>query len=243
MQLTSQARFHPWFVTGIFALILASCGGRGVSKLSVTIDDPTAAGSWHTTHTSVVIGGTISGASFVHVSDTTTGSTAEGSVHWYQGNGTWSAQVSGLAAGDNLLVATADATGTGGGTAKASIVVTRPAQPATLLINGQTRATTSTYWNTGSPWNYAFALYADGTGRSTTGSSMRGEVAGPPVDITWILSAPDAITILNCPTCSFQVITRISGSAAEATAYGQITTVGGDGYKALDYFALTSGTL
>lgn len=223
-------------------ILLAACGGGSKSKLSITIEDPTATGSWHTTGTSVVIGGTVSGASFVHVSDTSTGSTTEGSIHWFQGNGTWSAQVSGLAAGDNLIVATADATGSGGGLAKASIVVTRPAQPATLLINGQTRATTTTYWVDGSSRNHAFAIYADGTGRSTTGSSMN-DVAGPPVDITWTLSAPDAITILNCPTCSFQVITRITGSVAEASALGQVTTVGGTGYTALDSFTLTGGTL
>lgn len=226
-------------------VFMAACvgGGGGKSKPSVTIEDPTATGSWHTTSSAVLLRGAISGAYYVHVRNTRTGSMAEGDLQWYKGNGTWLASVSGLAAGDNLIVVTADADMTGGPTATASITVTRPDQPATLLINGQTRATASTYWNTGSPWNYAFALYADGTGRSTTGSKMKGEVAGPPVDITWTLSAPDAITILNCPTCSFQVITRISGSAAEATAYGQVITVGGDGYKALDYFALTSGTL
>ena len=53
-----------------------------------------------------------------------TGQTEQGFVVYNQGQGTWFCDI-GLAVGDNPLVATADADGTGAVTATASILVTR----------------------------------------------------------------------------------------------------------------------
>lgn len=227
---------------------LAGCGGGGSDDAAplptVSIEVPTSAPTYETTATGVSLGGSISGASFVHVRNTLTGTSAEGFVTYNQGIGSWFADVTGLVPGGNLITVTADADGTGARTAEDRITLIRPLQPAELVINGPDRSSTDTYWTDVSSFNlsHKIALFADGTGRATTGSTLA-EEAGPVVDIVWSKIAPDAIVISSCPKCSFQTISRISGSLDEGSFYGEVVTVGGAGVVALDVLVLSAGAL
>jgi hypothetical protein len=228
------------------ALLLAGCGGGGDSVLppSISIDVPTSAPGYSTTGTSVRPGGTIAHASFVHVLNSATGSTTEGYVSYYQGYGSWFADVYALVPGDNLITATADADGTGARTAVARITIARPLQPADLIINGTDQSAATTYWTDTSSFggSHQIVIFGDGTGRSTTGSTVS-EIAGTVSNFTWSKSGPDSIVISNCPNCSFQSISRISGSLGETVFYGQVVTAGGGGYTSVDVFDLASGKL
>lgn len=233
------------------SILMLSCGGGGGGDSgnagpvpSISINVPTSDPSYSTTWTSIRLGGTISNASFVHVRNARTGFTTEGFVNYYQGQGSWFADVYGLEPGDNAITATADADGTGARTASAYITVTRPLQPADLVINGPDQASTNTFWTDGSSVNnsHKIAFFGDGTGRSTTGSVLS-ENAGTVTDFTWSKLGPDSILISNCLTCSFQNISRISGSLSEGIFYGQVETIDGAGELALHTFTLTSGNL
>jgi hypothetical protein len=226
-------------------LLLAGCGGgSSVAPPSISIDVPTSAPVYSTTGTSVRLGGTIARASFVHVLNSATGSTTEGYVSYYQGYGSWFADVYALVPGDNLITATADADGTGARTAVARITITRPLQPADLIINGTDQSAATTYWTDTSSFggSHQIVIFGDGTGRSTTGSTVS-EIAGTVSNFTWSKSGPDSIVISNCPNCSFQSISRISGSLGETVFYGQVVTAGGGGYTSVDVFDLASGNL
>jgi len=230
----------------ILAILLAGCGGGGggVQSPSISIDVPTSAPGYSTTWTSVRLGGTISHASFVHVRNSSTGFTTEGYVNYYQGYGSWFADVYGLGFGDNSITVTADADGTGARTANAHITVIRPLQPADLIINGPDQSSAPTYWTDTSSFSgsHNIAFFANGTGRSTTGSTIT-ENAGTVVNFTWSILGPDSIIISNCLNCSFQKISQIQGSLNEELFYGQVETVGGNGNISLDSFVLTSGNL
>jgi hypothetical protein len=225
--------------------LLGACGGGGggggpAVSISVPTSDPTYSTNW----SSVRLGGAISHASFVHVTNAATGTTTEGFVNYFQGQGSWFADVYGLGLGENPITVVADADGTGATTARAFITVIRPSQPADLIFNGANQSLAATFWTDGSSFgqSHKIALFEDGTGRSTTGSALS-EAAGAVTDFTWTKLGPDSIQISNCPTCSFQKISRISGSLNDAVFYGQIETVGGAGELALHAFSLTAGNL
>jgi hypothetical protein len=228
--------------------LLAACGGDDSGNAgpvpSISIENPTSAPSYYTTSTGLMLGGTISRASYVHVRNARTGFTTDGYVNYYQGQGSWFADVRGLEPGDNPITATADADGFGTSTASATITVTRPLQPATLMINGDTQASTNTYWidTSGFAGSHKIALFKDGTGRATTGNVIS-ENAGPVMDFTWSMTGPDSVLISNCPTCSFQRLTRISGSLGEGLCFAQVETIGGAGEIAIHGFSLASGQL
>lgn len=228
------------------ALLLASCGGGGGGSQppSISIDVPTSAPSYSTTQTSIRLGGTISRASFVRVLNSSTGSTTEGYVNYYQGYGSWFADVYGLGFGDNLISVTADADGTGARAAVAHITIIRPLRPADLIINGPDQFSATTFWTCASSFNgsHQIAIFGDGAGRSTTGLT-NSEIAGAVVDFTWSYLSQDSIMITNCSNCSFQKIFRIQGSLSEKLFLGQIETVGGAGDIALDSFNLIDGNL
>ena len=175
-----------------------------------------------------------------------TGITVEGFVNYFQGQGTWFAEIRGLTLGENPITAVADEYGDGASTARTFITVIRPLQPADLIFNGPSQNLSSTFWTDASSIGefHKIALFADGTGRSTTGSVLS-ETAGAVADFTWSKLGPDAIQISNCPTCSFQKIFGISGSLNEGIFFGQIETVGGAGEvgNASHVFQLTDGNL
>lgn len=225
------------------SLGLGSCGGGGDALPSIAIFNPTAADTYATTATGVRVGGSVSGAAFVHVVNTTTGARVEGYVNYLDGQGTWFADVYGLVPGANVVVATADADGSGAHTASDTLTVARPLQPASLILNGDVAATATGYWVDGSSFNtsHKIALYADGSGRSTTGNVLT-DPAGEPVAMTWAYDGAEAIVINGCSACSFQRISRISGSTAEGVFLGQIETVGGAGETALHVFQLGTGS-
>jgi hypothetical protein len=229
-----------------FVVTLTGCGGDGDSGLtpSISITNPTAATNYSTVWTGEIIGGVISHASFVHVSNTLTGGTTLGFVFYNQGMGTWFADVSGLAFGDNLITVTADSDGTGTNTANAYITLIRPLQPLDEIFNGPNLFSANTYWTDAHSFNgsHKITLYEDGTGRSTTGSALS-EDAGSVTDFTWTMLGPDSVLITNCPTCSFQMISRISGSITVDEFHGQIETIGGVGELAIHAFTLTAGNL
>lgn len=220
------------------AMTAACGGGRNAPTASIAIQNPTTSGNFYTTGTGVVLGGSVAGTWSVRVHNAQTGASFTAYVFYNEGNGTWFAEVTGLGFGDNPLTVTAGEDGAR--TASAQLTITRPLRPADLFINGPDRNSTAAYWLDASSMGHAIVLFAEGTGRSTTGSTMAG-AAGPVVDITWSEVAPDAIVINNCPTCSFQSILRISGSVAEGTAYGQPVTAGGA--DSLHAFVLTAGSL
>jgi len=226
---------------------LTGCGGGSGGSgqtLSIDITSPTTAATYSTVWTDVSIGGTISNASFVRVSNGLTGGATIGYVFYNQGLGTWSADVRGLGFGNNPITVTADSDGTGANTANAYITLIRPLQPLEEIFNGPNQLSASTYWTDANSFNesHKIALYEDGTGRSTTGSAL-GEDAGGVTDFTWTKLGPDSVLITSCPTCSFQLISRISGSIAVDAFNGQIETVGGVGELAVHAFTLTAGGL
>jgi hypothetical protein len=227
-------------------LLLAGCfsGSDSDSTPSISIEVPTSEPTYSTTLTGLRLGGTISGASFAHVENTVTGSSFLGYVFYNEGHGTWFADVSGLTFGENPLVVIADKDGSGTSTASAYISVVRPLVPLDLIINGSNQFSASTFWNDAHSIadSHKIAIFEDGTGKSTTGSLLS-EYAGDVVDITWTMLSPDSIQIINCPTCSFQKISRISGSLDEGVFYGEIETVGGDSDFAIHAFVLNSGVL
>ena len=104
---------------------LAGCGGGGTDGgLSVGINDPTAAASYTTASTSIRVGGTVAGAAYVRVVNNATGYRTDAVVSYSAGYGSWFADVYGLAPGDNPIVVTADADGSGANTVSMGITVT-----------------------------------------------------------------------------------------------------------------------
>lgn len=230
----------PKFVLALSSLVAAPGCGHSIQAPAIAITHPVETA---TTSPGIRLGGTIARAAFVHVHHEQTDRTVEGYVFIRNGLGTWFADVYGLVPGANDLTATADADGNGVHIAQTSITIHRPEVPALLMVNGPDRLTTTTHWRDVNSFGggHALALFADGTGRATTGSTETSP-AGPAVDITWTLQAPDAIAVAT-PGCSFERILRISGSLAEGLAFGQVVTVGGTGVQALDPFELTPGAL
>jgi hypothetical protein len=219
--------------TIVFVIVLTGCGGGGDDSglvPSISITNPATAPSYSTVWTGVRIGGTISNASFVYVSNALNGSTTTGYVNYNQGLGSWFADVAGLEFGDNPITVTADSDGNGTTTANAYITLIRPLEPLDEIFNAPNQLSSNTYWIDGSSFgkSHKIALYEDGTGRSTTGSGLS-ENAGGVTDFIWTKLGPDSVLITNCPTCSFQIISRISGSINVDAFNGQIETVGGAG--------------
>lgn len=230
-----------------FICTLPGCGGGGGSAgqvPSITITNPTSAPSYATVWTGELIGGTISNAGFVTASNAQTGASAIGLVIYNQGIGSWSADIRGLLPGDNLITVTADSDGTGTNIANAYINLIRPLQPINEIFNGLNPFSANTYWTDDHSFNqsHKIALFEDGTGRSTTGSAL-GENAGSVLDFTWTILGPESILITNCPSCSFQMLSRISGSITVNMYNGQIETVGGMSDLALHTFSLQAGTI
>jgi hypothetical protein len=240
--LNRAVKFAVAFALGALLSACGAGGGGGAPAVSILV--PTSDPSYSTNWSDVRLGGAISHASFVHVTNTATGTTTEGFVTYFQGQGTWFADIYGLGFGENPITVIADADGTGATTASAHITVIRPSQPADLIFNGPNQSLASTFWTDGSSFggSHKIALFADGTGRSTTGSVIS-ETAGAVTDFTWTKLGPDSIQISSCPTCSFQKISLISGSLNDAVFYGQIETVGGAGELASHAFLLTAGNL
>jgi len=230
-----------------FIVALAGCGGGGGGSgqtPTINIINPSTGPSYSTVWTGVIIGGTISNASFVHATNALTGATSTGYVNYNQGHGSWFADVGGLGFGDNPITVTADSDGTGSSTANAYITIVRPLQPLDEIFNAPNQFSANTYWTDAHSYNqsHKIALFADGTGRSTTRSALS-EDAGGVVDFTWTMPGPDSVLITNCPSCSFQMISRISGSITVDAFNGQIETTGGASELALHAFTLTAGVL
>lgn len=109
----------------LVACATAGCGGGDDSpQPTIEIRVPTTAPTFTTTATAIRVGGDISRASFMRLHNELTGQTEQGFVVYNQGQGTWFCDI-GLAVGDNPLVATADADGTGARTTSTRILVTR----------------------------------------------------------------------------------------------------------------------
>lgn len=232
----------------IVSLVLGACGGGTSGSAepmpSISILEPTSAPTYSTTATGVRLGGSIARASYARIRNGLTGSVTDGFVTYVAGQGSWFGDVQGLAPGENPITVTADADGSGARTAVARITVIRPSQPVDLIFNGPDRDSSSTFWTDENSVgkSHGIALFRDGTGRSTTGHVLTGN-AGGVADFTWSMLGPDSIQILNCPTCSFQSISRVSGSLDERIFYGQVETVGGAGETALHVFTVTEGRL
>jgi hypothetical protein len=230
----------------VLGTLLTACGGGGGSAPapSITIENPTSAARYETPWSDARLGGTISHASFVHALNERTGVRTEGYVNYLDGHGSWFVDVYGLQPGDNPITVTADGDGNGTRTAQARITLVRPQIPAEVVTNGLDQASTSTYWTVTSSFggSHKIVFFADGSGRSTTGSAFS-ETAGPVLAFTW--SRPDAssVVIAGCPTCSFQKISRIQGSTSAGYFYGEIETVGGVSQHVTDVFVLTAGSL
>lgn len=239
-------RFKYIFILSLIILI-GSCGGgdSSVPAPAISIETPTSDSVYATTATTIRLGGRISGASFVHVENLMTGFNVDGYVIYSdEGIGTWFADIFGLVPGDNIIIATADKYGDGSYTATDTITISRPLQPLTLILNAADAESAINYWVDAHSYNqsHKIALFADGTGISTTGNALS-EQAGPTIVFSWTILAPDAIQMNNCATCSYQQITRISGSLTEELFFGQIETVSGDSETALHAFILEPGTL
>lgn len=226
---------------------LQACGGDGGDTAgprpvpSLSIVTPSAAGRHDTPWRDVRLGGAIEHAAFVHVVNTATGMRVDGFVNTTAGTGSWFADLSGLAPGDNRIVVTADADGTGAFTASVNITITRPSQPARLAIGGDAGSAAAHWKDTHSfGGGHAIVLYADGTGRSTTGSALA-QAAGPVTAFAWSYDGAEAIVVVGCAACSFQRIDRMAGGVNEGLLLGRIETVGGASDAATHAFQLTPG--
>jgi len=219
-------------------------GGDYVLAPSISITEPTTATSYATVWSGVRIGGTTSNVSIVRATNTLTGSTNIGYVTYNQGQGTWFVDVTELGFGENPITVTGDSNGLGDNFAVAYITLIRPLQPLSEIFNGSNQFSSYKYWIDLSSFNgsHKIALFEDGTGRMTTGSVLS-ENAGSVIDFTWTMLSPDSILITNCPTCSFQMISRISGSINVDVFLGQIETINGAGDLTIHYFASTAGNL
>lgn len=227
--------------------LLAGCHGDDDDSTPspiIAITQPTAGSRYETPWTDVRLGGTLSHASFVHALNTRTGDRTDGYVNYVDGYGSWFADIRGLQPGDNLIRVTADADGTGRHTTSTSITVARPAVPAAGIFNGSTAAGASTFWTDRSSFgeSHRIALFADGTGRATTGDAYA-ETAGTATSFTWVLISVDAIQINDCLTCSFQTISRISGATTEGLFLGETASTGSTTDASAHAFELTNGTL
>lgn len=85
-------------------------------------------------------------------------------------------------------------------------------------------------------------LQPGGTGRATTGDAYA-ETAGAATSFTWVLTSVDAIQINDCPACSFQTISRISGATTEGLFLGETASTGSTTDTNSHAFELTTGTL
>ncbi len=242
-----RRRAVPFGAVLALGALLGACGSGGSGEgggPSIRIEAPSSAATYETTGADVRLGGTIAGAGFARVRNAATGLQSDAVVTYNDGLGTWFADVPGLVPGENPITATADAFGDGSRTAEARIAVIRPEQPLNLIFNGVDLGASATHWtDTNSIGeSHRIALFEDGTGRATTGSVLA-EAAGAVADFTWSRIGPDALRVEGCPACSFQGISRISGSWDEGISFGQVETVGGAGELAAHVFVLTSGTL
>jgi hypothetical protein len=227
--------------------LLAAChrdDNDSTPSPTVTITHPTSGNRYETPWQDVRLGGTLSHASFVHALNTRTGYRTDGYVHYVDGYGSWFADIPGLQPGDNLIRITADADGTGSHTATTTITVARPAVPAAEIFNGSSAAVATTFWTDRSSFgeSHRIALFADGTGRATTGNAYT-EPAGAATSFTWVLLGVDAIQINNCPACSFQTISRISGATTEGLFLGETASTGSATDTSAHAFELSTGTL
>ena len=238
---TLLSQLFSWLTV---ALLLACGGGGDAETPTLSILQPTAEAVYETVWTDVRLGGTLSGAAFVHVTNTATGYSTEGYVFYNLAAGSWFADLPGLTIGDNPIVVVADADGSGVNTASDTLTVRRPLEPLSLIFNGPNALSAGSHWVDMNALyeSHKLALYEDGTGRSTTGD-LFSEDAGTAVDITWTQVGPDELLISGCPSCSFQRLSRISGSMDEALFLGQVETVGGVGETALHAFVLSVGGL
>lgn len=244
MESKYASRLFSAFITLVFVVALSGCGDGGSDSSevpSISIQNPTTAASYRTVWASVRIGGTISNASSfgpVHASNALTGFTTTGFVSPHQGRVNWWVDV-GVGFGDNPITVTFD-------TANAYITLIRPLQPLDEIFNGPNQFSANTHWTDEHSFNEAhkIALFEDGTGRSTTGSALS-ENAGGVSDFTWTMLDPNSVQITNCPTCSFQLITGVSGSITVDSFLSQIETVGGvkETNSASHAFTLTAGNL
>lgn len=185
---------HLWTVVWLFVLVACGGGGSSPDTLSPTIaiTKPTSDSTFDTNSTDVRLGGSISRGSFVHVRITTTGFTTEGYVNYKDGFGSWFTDVPGLILDDNVIAVTADFDGTGTRIATDTITARRPLQPASLIVNGASLFSATSYWTNGTSFGNGrkLALFSDGTWRSTTGSVLN-ETAGSVVNMNWAFHGPD----------------------------------------------------
>lgn len=106
-------------------LLLASCGGGdGGPDVEISILEPTDTGTHTQSGSDLALSGRVARASFVEVR-LADGRSMPGYVTSFDGQGTWMADVYGLALGTNRLTVVADHDGTGRWTATARIDVVR----------------------------------------------------------------------------------------------------------------------
>jgi len=221
---------------------LSACGGGDDVWPTLEITMPTPDGTYSTVWVDLRVGGTVTGSSSVSVKNTLTDITTGANVN--PSSGTWVADIK-IEPGENLIIVT-----TAGGDkyspkiAQKSLIVFRPSEPARSIINGVDAASTNTFWVDGNSFaaTHMIALYEDGTAKVTTGN-IHTEAAGPVVDTVWNLSGPDSIQIIGCPSCSYQSISRISGSLNEENFLGEPVTVGVNTPGVLHSFYLSVGKL
>jgi hypothetical protein len=92
----------------------------------VTISQPSSAALFSTSASQLAIGGSVANASLVRVQNTTTGETVDIHVPRQNLSVGWVTPALNLVPGDNLIVATADADGTGRQTSADTLTVRRP---------------------------------------------------------------------------------------------------------------------
>lgn len=91
-------------LAALVACAMTACGGGGGSfdfefnspsqpAPSISIGAPTTAPTFTTTATTIVIGGALANASFVHLHNERNNATLQGYVNYFQGNGSWFADL------------------------------------------------------------------------------------------------------------------------------------------------------
>jgi len=120
----STGRLVRWAAAAFATWLTGACGGGGEAAPRIAILEPAATGVHVQDTAEVQLGGSVSGAGFVNV-QREDGRIVTAMVVYADGQGSWSAEVYGLAPGPNRLTAVADRDGSGRAQARAVIVVTR----------------------------------------------------------------------------------------------------------------------
>jgi hypothetical protein len=100
--------FWVLFVALLLPAFLTACGGGVSSKSTIAIENPVSEPTYLTNQSQVIVGGSVSGASFVKCTNSATATTLDAYVNYFEGHGSWFCDPFTLDQGDNLISCTTE---------------------------------------------------------------------------------------------------------------------------------------